>query len=1510
MPKQTRLRLIIAHTLHVIALVVTFALSLVAALFLNLNLPATRRFVASAVTYALGDLFEGKLVIDHIDAIGLGGVRGVRAHVLDDTGQQVIRVGGLNANAWVIGIVKSVVLGSGDIEIQIARVYIDDADVSLDQNGTDVRIARAFQPKPSTKPPTPGPSRGVRVQISEVAIAHAWVHGSLAPVPPLDVDANDVRTRVNIAAIGQATDDVRVNMGHVHLLSRNAPYNANLDGDAHADVAIPISTAGALAIGGSYHGDIAGIPAHVKGGINGRKVDAVVEVPRVEVDRVKKILPGALLADLASAHAEVHGTLDALDATAHAKIGPGVVDAKAKIVLTPIVKIDGTATIEHVDARAFVKDAPPTDVSANAQASIRLETAGIMGTFDVDVAKGMVAKTPTPAANVKGTLAPTLITATATIDEPGAPTVANARLDLNKTTIVFDTRSKVGSLQNISQLNHMLRGSADVRTHGTLNLAKSTIDADYEVVTQNFGASGVAAKQIETNGHVRGPLTTPTIDVAAHAHSVSGVGVAIETVDADATIDIGPAITVREAVVDVSTGEEHIKVKADRVIAQNGGVKVQGATIDGLGKLIGVEAEEANGLLAASVHARDIDLAKVSRVFGETKYVRSGRVSVNADVKLTHASASGQIALDLRHGCIGPIDDMQAHIDATLLGRGGMANVHFEVPQYGRIDVNTSTIKLNGSPLSATSWTEATGDAQIDGEVNLKNVTPLLPAKTISDLEGTVVIDGEIKRTDSHSAPSVELDLDTRSLVVSQAPNWTINGVDLHVAANIDEKGHAQIITNVHDKIGHIVEVNAEADLPMNELVALAPKRSTLEKTAATIDIEVPERNFESFPPIVGLQGIKGKVQATVKANGSYDAPNLTAVVRVTNLRTPTLPLTLATSGEVSATYDGKELDVIGNVVAKKKTVLALDAKANLLWRDVRTFGASFDLPWDASAHAVISSFPLQIVAPLADRGIKGAIDGEISLSNLHKDAALDAQVSFETLKVGKAVYTNCYSHATIDGKAMNAIFRIDQKDGFAEATANAGSTWGKNFFPSLDASKTVAGSLKAHNLSIAVAQPFLDDYLNQLDGRLDAGIQATIPPAGTPAVQGKLSLHDGIVQSPIIGEEFKNVSATVDIAPAGTDTIATVPSLVMNGTTGKIQATASARFHGINFAGANVIAQIPKGEEVQLTFEGQDYGEGYGNVNVAIASPKPNYMSVKVAIPNFHVTIPDLSTRGLQELTPAADIRLGVHRVGGEFTPLAIGVKQEPPAPSKGQLDIDIQMGNDVQVAVADIVKAQLTGGPHITVTNESVVTGQIKIPDGQLDVQGKQFDIQGGSTVTFNGGDPGNPDIVVSAMWPAPDGTRVYANFNGPLKTGKVTLRAEPAKTQDEILALILFGSSDEAGGQNASESSGTQAAGTAGGFATSGLTKGLNQLTGVDAQVKIDTSEANNPKPEVQVQITRTISLELATIIGAPPFGDNPDTEYATVDWRFYPRWSLATTFGNTGTSILDVLWQYRY
>jgi translocation and assembly module TamB len=234
-----------------------------------------------------------------------------------------------------------------------------------------------------------------------------------------------------------------------------------------------------------------------------------------------------------------------------------------------------------------------------------------------------------------------------------------------------------------------------------------------------------------------------------------------------------------------------------------------------------------------------------------------------------------------------------------------------------------------------------------------------------------------------------------------------------------------------------------------------------------------------------------------------------------------------------------------------------------------------------------------------------------------------------------------------------------------------------------------------------------------------------------------------------------------------------------------------------------------------------------------------------------------------------------------------------------------------DVEVVRGTEVKIDLDG--RVNVVNRggaAQVTGQIHLKHGGLlDVQGKKFTVEDG-TVTLVGADPANPEVVVKASWTAPDGTVVYATFNGPLKTGKVTLSSEPTLPQQEIVELLLFGTADGTQAQTPSGTPANSAIGTAGGEAAQPLNHALGQLGLGAVTANIDTTQAANPRPEVEVQIAKDISVQLAVVLGQPPPGVNPDHTLLTVDWRFLTKWSLASTVGDAGTTIFDLLWQRRY
>jgi hypothetical protein len=76
------------------------------------------------------------------------------------------------------------------------------------------------------------------------------------------------------------------------------------------------------------------------------------------------------------------------------------------------------------------------------------------------------------------------------------------------------------------------------------------------------------------------------------------------------------------------------------------------------------------------------------------------------------------------------------------------------------------------------------------------------------------------------------------------------------------------------------------------------------------------------------------------------------------------------------------------------------------------------------------------------------------------------------------------------------------------------------------------------------------------------------------------------------------------------------------------------------------------------------------------------------------------------------------------------------------------------------------------------------------------------------------------------------------------------------------------------------------------------------------RVDTSETANPRPELEMRVARDVTVALAHVLGVPPPGSNPDRNFAVVGFHFRRNWTLETTFGDQGSSLMDLVWQYRY
>jgi translocation and assembly module TamB len=273
---------------------------------------------------------------------------------------------------------------------------------------------------------------------------------------------------------------------------------------------------------------------------------------------------------------------------------------------------------------------------------------------------------------------------------------------------------------------------------------------------------------------------------------------------------------------------------------------------------------------------------------------------------------------------------------------------------------------------------------------------------------------------------------------------------------------------------------------------------------------------------------------------------------------------------------------------------------------------------------------------------------------------------------------------------------------------------------------------------------------------------------------------------------------------------------------------------NGFDLVGARANLTIPKNDPFPLDIDGQAVGEIDADISVAAdVTPDRRTMNVKVDIPRLHVQLPLASSNTPQELGEADKIRVGYFRRPRQFVILPKDAEdlEEKASPAEGQAptttNVAIHLGDDVEVRRGTTLRIALTGNPKIELAEEPKMSGQLRLTRGMLEVQGRRFQVEKG-VVNFVG-KPDNPQVVVTAAWDAPDGTRVYADFTGPLKTGKVKLRSEPSRPQNEILALIMFGTVEGSSSTPypTQQPNGATRAGTmAGGLATEGLSKGLDE------------------------------------------------------------------------------------
>jgi hypothetical protein len=996
-------------------------------------------------------------------------------------------------------------------------------------------------------------------------------------------------------------------------------------------------------------------------------------------------------------------------------------------------------------------------------------------------------------------------------------------------------------------------------------------------------------------------------------------------VDASATVALANGATLHDLSVALERNGEVARARASSVRLASSEVRVEDLSVEGLGAPLHAAVRASPAEVQVQARSHGLDLARIGRIAGVERL--GGRISLDADATLLPRTARGRLLLDLTQGSFAGWTDASAHVDATLEDRRASGSLSAKLGDVGSLDVRSSSIELGpAGPLVLASWRGAWGAVDVASHVDLAKLSARLPKDTLPSarLSGSVDVHARVARDSASDAtPDVDVTVGTTDLaIVGTTVPWRVEGIGTKLHATVDgHTGVTKVDAETTDRNGILASVTASSDaVPYARIFAPdAPLADALFAMPFRATVTVPPRDVATIPPALGLGGATGTLDARVDWVGAADKPTVDVRAGLKHARVDAAGLGVPLDLDLGARYDGVHGAAAVRAMVQGRPVLDLQA-------DVETRAADLfrgEPAWKGSAFATLSGFPLQTIAALDDRQVRGRVSGTLKVEGLHQDARATLAASLDDLHVGDVSCGSTTLNASFDGSALQAAARVAEQDGWVEARAQLGARWGAALAPSPDASKPASVTLSARRFRIAVLRPFVSRLFTELDGRVDANARFTIDPTAKSLVpDGTITLTDGVFELGALGNELHDAKARIRFTPDG---VVSLEDASARGLSGRVEAAATARLKGFDLVGARGVVRVPSREPLPLVVSGAQVGMFDGRIEVAVDRAASG-MDVKVDVPTMRLVLPLEAKRDVQELGPLTGVRTGFARgPGGEFAGSALDAGESGEESSGGPrspVRVAVQLGKDVVIKRGTQLEVHLEGGPTVTVGERVTASGQVRLKQGTLDVQGKRFTFDDG-TVTFVD-DPTNPQVVLTASWPAPDNrTTVFADFVGPLKSAKLTLRSEPKLSKDEIVSLLLYGTTDQSGGGGggAGIAGGSQVGGVAQGAAGSAASEKVNRALGgvnhaleslgapVDISTKFDTSQTT-PRPEVEVQIARDISLQVAYVLGLPPPGSNPDTVLLTVGWRFLRKWRLDTTVGNQGSTIFDVVWQHRY
>ena len=414
-----------------------------------------------------------------------------------------------------------------------------------------------------------------------------------------------------------------------------------------------------------------------------------------------------------------------------------------------------------------------------------------------------------------------------------------------------------------------------------------------------------------------------------------------------------------------------------------------------------------------------------------------------------------------------------------------------------------------------------------------------------------------------------------------------------------------------------------------------------------------------------------------------------------------------------------------------------------------------------------------------------------------------------------------------------------------------------------------------------------LDDH--RMSGRAEVHVTLAGTPAA-PQITGTADLKGGSYENLLTGTKLSKMEAHID---ATRDTVRLARFNAVTAEKGNLSATGDVSLKDISNPVFRLDAMIDKAQVVKQ--QNMDVRIS-GDLHVT-GDSKAAEVSANILLDRVDVYLANFGGGSTASMLNIKEVNVPPHLRKS---------RREKKEVSTGDYDVSL----DVKIEAPKYIFVEAQGLTtewatklHVTgAVNEPVVNGYLKLLQGKYDIFNARLNLTTGN-ITFNGGDPANPDLDIKGNI---KGREVTANIivGGTVQSPNVAMTSNPALPQDEILAKVLFNKSVE-------ELSPLEMIKVAQfiGVMTGAIQAGPDPLTKLRKKIGIDMLSVNrdDASGDTSLSIGKQISDGIYISVDQ---GINTEGSAVKVEVDVTPSIQVETRLGNDDANSVGVNWKKDY